>query len=91
MKPYSKLEAIKSLIGDIESIGSTEEDEKSYQNLLELKPIIRDLVQMILDESWCFKAHQHSKKRSGNLAIEIIEDLHIRTKEVLDEMEEYRK
>ena len=91
MKQYSKLDAIKSIIGEIESIGSTEEDEKAYQNLLEFQPIIRDLVQMILNECCSFKAYQHSKKVSGKKAIDIIEDLHIRTKEVLDEMEEYIK
>jgi len=74
-KEYSKLEAVKSIIGNFESVGETYADNESYDNLVELKNIIIPIIEDLREESINSTRAEYSMHESGKLAYKILADI----------------
>ena len=79
---YTKLEAIKTIIGRFDAVGETNTDNHRFDNLVELRRIIIPLVREIIYESKNEKSYQHSVKESGKAAKQIL----VLIKEMIDEL-----
>ena len=82
---YTKLQAVKSIIGRFDSVGETNEDEFRYDNLLDFEQIIYDLIRELVYESKRATRPQYSVKRSGKKALEIVREVSYIVEELIDE------
>ena len=83
---YTKLQAIKSIIGRFDSVGETNTDNERYFNLIELEYVLKALLTSLIDESQNFTDKRYSVNRSGNKAFEIIDEIYESTQEALIEL-----
>jgi len=69
-------DVVRKLIGEVNPIGETNEDNKRYENLKELTLLTGDLLAVINDVAIRHKdSHEFSVKRSGEHAIKFINKL----------------
>ena len=82
-KEYTKLQAIKDIIGRFDSVGETNADNERYFNLLELENVLKALITSLIYESQNVIDRRYSVNKSGNKAFEIIDEIYESTKEAL--------
>ena len=71
-------EVVKKLVGEIEPIGATEEDDKRFENLKIMTELIDKLLYDIDNINYRFKkSHQFSMKRAAEYASKFQDDLGI--------------
>jgi len=59
---------VKKLIGPIEPVGETREDERRLINLAEMYVLMRCMVEDMQDVARESSRHEHSRKQAGQLA-----------------------
>lgn len=74
-------EIVKKLIGEIEPVGETEEDEKRMMALLTTIGLVNSLISDISDVAKCSGRHEWSMQRAGKEAAKFLRTL----KESLEE------
>ena len=87
-KEYTKLQAIKDIIGRFDSVGETNADNERYFNLLELENVLKALITSLIYESQNVTDRRYSVNKSGNKAFEIIDEIYELTQEALHELRE---
>ena len=85
-KEYTKLQAIKDIIGRFDSVGETNADNERYFNLLELENVLKALITSLIYESQNVIDRRYSVNKSGNKAFEIIDEIYELTQEALHEL-----
>lgn len=72
-------DVVKKLIGKIEPIGETQEDERRFNNLKDMCDLVNKLVSDIDDVAFGNKnRHEHSMKNAGLYASKFLDDLGIK-------------
>ena len=84
MEQYTKLQIIRILIGEINSVGDSYEDAIRLKNLKEFKEIILELIQDLIDESRKNNRPQWSHQESGLCALTTLSDIRMLIADELD-------
>jgi hypothetical protein len=63
-------EIVMKLIGAVDPVGETNEDERRYQNLKALVALADELLHEINDVTYCRTRHEWSMARAGKYAFE---------------------
>lgn len=80
------IKIVKTLVGEIESIGDANADKERYKNLKVMGKVLNELVYDIGYECRQVRRYEGSMKQSGHKSIEILKFL----KNIIDEaLEEY--
>jgi len=71
-------EVVKKLVGEIDPIGETNEDDRRFENLKEMTELVDKLLSDIDDVGMLNKdSHEHSVKRASNFAIKFFNKIGI--------------
>lgn len=62
------IDVVNKLIGPIEPVGETREDERRYNNLVTITDLVWDLLQEIHETSKFVSRYEYSMKHAGNKA-----------------------
>jgi hypothetical protein len=85
MWSYSIIGITDRLIGKVQPIGETNEDEKRLENLKEMYELLDYLVDEMYKVSKEAESHEYSRSKAGNYARNYLKELKIWLDEILTE------
>lgn len=87
----NKLEIVRKLVGNYETIGDASIDPDRVKNLEELCMLTGELVEIIADEAYKIKRYEGSVQSSGDVSIHCLKYIKEQVDDALDDLEEYIK
>lgn len=87
----NKLEIVRKLVGNYETIGDASIDPDRVKNLEELCTLTGELVDIIADEAYKIKRYEGSVQSSGDVSINCLKYIKEQVDDALDDLEEYIK
>lgn len=69
------IEVLDKLVGNIHAIGSTEIDNKRYDNLLNMEEVAYFTIDELLKELPSINRHEYSMSKSGKKAVSILKSI----------------
>lgn len=87
----NKLEIVRKLVGNYETIGDASIDPDRVKNLEELCMLTGELVEIIADEAYKIKRYEGSVQSCGDVSINCLKYIKEQVDDVLDDLEEYIK
>ena len=87
MKEFTTLSLVNNLLGNIETIGETNYDNKAYENISNHEELLTELLYPIIDVARGNKTGRFSEDRQINKALSIIKTINTTLNEWITEIE----